>query len=48
MNYIFFLLISAGNDLNPEQDSLDGQMPSGRSMLVSIEPARNSPPGKKI
>ena len=36
---------AAGSDLNPEQDSLDGQMPSGRSMLVTIEPSsRHSPP----
>ena len=39
------LSFSAGSDLNPEQDSLDGQMPSGRSMLVTIEPSRSSPPG---
>ena len=49
---IYFILyfpifsVSAGSELNPDQDSLDGQMPSGRSMLVSIEPARNTSPGK--
>ena len=43
---LFFFFFSAGSEVSPEQDSLDGQMPSGRSMLVSIEPARNSSPGK--
>ena len=45
---MFFFFFSAGSEVSPEQDSLDGQMPSGRSMLVSIEPARNSSPGKTL
>jgi hypothetical protein len=43
-----YFSVLAGSELNPDQDSLDGQMPSGRSMLVSIEPARNTSPGKTI